>query len=122
MTVLMLGNHLEPGLHRAEYLRNHGYAVIFPESRQEAVRAVNAGGYDVVVLSYTLSAETVIELRDLIEQSCPNCPVITLTEKRWSDQRIDSDKIVLIGEGPEALQKAIKNFEANGGKRRRRVK
>ena len=122
MTVLMLGKHLELGLYRAEYLRNHGYIVIFPESRQEAVHAVNAGGYDVVVLSYTLSDGTAIELRDLIEQSCPECPIITLTEKRWFDQKIHSDRVVLVSEGPDALLEAIKSFGQKGEKDIRRLK
>lgn len=122
MTVLMLGKHLELGLYRAEYLRSHGYAVIFPESRQDAVRAVNAGGYDVVVLSYTLTDGIAIELRELIEQSCPNCPVITLTEKHWYDQKIESDKVVLVSEGPDALLEAIKSFEHSGRDGLRRIK
>jgi DNA-binding response OmpR family regulator len=122
MTVLMLGKHPELGLYRAEYLRNHGYTVIFPETRHEAVAAVNAGGYDVVVLSYTLTDGTAIELRDLIEQSCPSCPVITLTEKRWFDQKIDSDKVVLVSEGPDALLEAIKSFDRMGEKGIRRLK
>src|SRR5579884_58273 len=115
MTVLMLGKQLELGLYRAEYLRNHGYTVIFPESRQEAVAAANAGAYDIVVLSYSLSHDSAIELRELIDQSRPNCPIITLTEQRWHDGKIKSDKVVLVSEGPEGLLDAIKSFEKQDG-------
>lgn len=118
----MLGKHLELGLYRAEYLRSHGYNVIFPATRQEAVASVNAGGYDVVVLSYTLTDGTAIELRDLIEQTSPNCPVITLTEKRWFDQKIESDKVVLVSEGPDALLEAVNSFDHKGEKGLRRLK
>ena len=112
MTVLMLGKYLELGLYRAEYLRSHGYHVLFPESRPEAIAIVSGGAYDIVILSYSLSDETAIELHELIGQSCPNCPVITLTEQRWHDTKIYSDKVVLVSEGPEALLEAVKSFEA----------
>src|SRR5579885_534933 len=87
MTVLMLGRHLELGLYRAEFLRSHGYSVIFPESRQEAVALVNAGAYDLVIMSYSLSHDSAMELRELIDQSRPQCPIITLTEQRWHDTK-----------------------------------
>jgi len=117
MTVLMLGKHLELGLYRAEYLRGKGHNVIFPESMPEAVAAINAAVYDVVVLSYSLSHESAMELRELIDQSCPQCPVITLTEQPWPDQKIQSDKTVLVSEGPEALLNAIEDMEQKGLRR-----
>ena len=119
MTVLMLGRHLELGLYRAEFLRSHGYSVIFPESRQEAVALVNAGAYDLVIMSYSLSHDSAMELRELIDQSRPQCPIITLTEQRWHDTKLKSDKVVLVSEGPDALLEAIKKFERNGNGIRR---
>lgn len=117
MTVLLLGKHLELGLYRAEYLRSQGHTVIFPESKQEAVAAINTATYDAVILSYSLSHDSAIELRELIEQSCPICPVITLTEQPWPDQRIKSDKVVLVSDGPEALLNTINNLEKKGLRR-----
>jgi CheY-like chemotaxis protein len=117
MTVLMLGKHLELGLYRAEYLRSHGYTVVFPESKPQAVAAISAGKFDIAVLSYTLSHDSVMELRELIEQSCPRCPVITLTENRWHDGKIQSDKVVLVSEGPEALLEAINSLTQAGIRR-----
>jgi CheY-like chemotaxis protein len=124
MTVLMLGKYLELGLYRAEYLRSHGYHVLFPQSRAEAIAIVSGGAYDIVILSYSLSDEDAIELHELIEQTCPNCPVITLTEQRWQDTKIYSDKVVLVSEGPEALLEAVRSFESRGleAKGLRRVK
>ncbi len=118
MTVLMLGTHAELESYRAEYLRGYGYAVMFPESKQEAVRAVNTGAYDVVILSYALSHDMVMELHELIDQSHSHCPIIALTEQRRPDSKINSDKVVLVSEGPEALLRAVKDIE----QRKRRVK
>ena len=67
MTVLMLGKHLELGWYRSEFLRGHGYNVIFPESRKEAVAAVNENKFDVVLLSYSLNHKTSQELLDIVE-------------------------------------------------------
>ncbi len=120
----MLGKYLELGLYRAEYLRSQGYNVLFPESKQEAVDTVIAAAYDLVILSYSLSDVSAIELRELIDQRCPQCPVITLTEQRWHDPKIDSNKVVLVSEGPEALLKAVKSLEPSSmdDKGLRRVK
>lgn len=43
MKVLMLGQHLELGWYRSEFLRAQGYDVIFPETRKEAVAAIQEG-------------------------------------------------------------------------------
>ena len=117
MTVLMLGKLLELGMYRAEYLRSHGHNVIFPESKPEAISAITAGNYETVILSYSLSDSTAIELRDMIEQSRPQCPVITLTEQRWYDQKIQSDKVVLVSEGPQALLEAVQSVQKKGMRR-----
>ena len=120
----MLGKYLELGLYRAEYLRSHGYQVLFPESKPEAIAIVSAGAYDILILSYSLSDEDAIELRELVEQRCPQCPVIALTEQRWHDTKLHSDKVVLVSEGPEALLEAVRSFEVKTQEDRglRRVK
>ena len=58
MTILMLGQHLELGWYRSEFLRAHGYEVIFPEHRKEATKAISEAKFDVVLLSYSLSHAT----------------------------------------------------------------
>jgi hypothetical protein len=61
-------------------------------------------------------------LRELIEQRCPSCPVITLTEQPSYDQKTESDKIVLVSKGPEVLLDAIEGFEKKDGSGIQRVK
>jgi len=58
MTILMLGRHLELGYYRSEFLKSHGFGVIFPENKTAALAAIHAGGFDAVIISYTLSKET----------------------------------------------------------------
>jgi DNA-binding NtrC family response regulator len=115
MTILMLGALLELGLYRAEYLKTHGHHVIFPKSQTEAIGAIKTGQYDAVVLSYSLSDKTAVEFRELIEQACPSCPVITLTEKRWYDQKIPSERVVLVSDGPQGLLEAVESVQVKSG-------
>jgi DNA-binding NarL/FixJ family response regulator len=111
MTVLMLGRHLELGHHRAEFLRSNGIEVVFPESKRAAFAAIRAGDFDVVVLSYTLSDKTAKELVDLMDQVCPDCPIVSLTENRWHDPVLRPDRIVLATDTPQSLLEAIKSVQ-----------
>ena len=121
MRVLMLGQHLELGWYRSEFLRAQGYEVVFPENKKEAVAAVHEGKFDVVLLSYSLSHNTSQELLEIVDQTCPECPVIAITENRWEDRHLNPAHTVLVSEGPEGLLDALKKV-AHHGNGLRRVK
>jgi CheY-like chemotaxis protein len=122
MRVLMLGQHLELGWYRSEFLRGHGYSVIFPETKKDAVNAITQDAYDVILLSYSLTHKTSQELLDLVEQHCPHCPVITMTEKRWEDRHLNPAENVLVSEGPQGLLDALKRLDRSNHDGLRRVK
>jgi CheY-like chemotaxis protein len=107
MTILMLGRQLELGHYRAEFLQSYGIHVVFPESKQEADSAVRDGGYDAILLSYTLSKETIQELVSLIGQYCPDCPIIAIVQK-GNDLAFKPAETVLDTEPPKMLLEAIK--------------
>ena len=111
MTVLMLGRHLELGLYRSEFLQGHAYKVIFPKTKAQAFCAIQKGGFDVVVLSYSLSNDTAQEMVDLLEQHCPRCPIIALSDQRWDDRKIQPDHTVLASEGPDALLHTLEQIQ-----------
>jgi DNA-binding response OmpR family regulator len=112
MTVLMLGKQLELGHYRAEFLQSYGIHVIFPESKKEAIAAIGSGGFDTVILSYTLSDETARELVELVKQHCANCPLIVITKERWNDREFNPDEAVLNTDPPEELLQALRRVEA----------
>jgi len=115
----MLGQHLELGWYRREYLQSQGYEVAFPESKKAAVAAIQDGKFDVVLLSYSLSKRTSEELLELVDQRCPECPVIAISEKRWEDRYLHHRAAtVLVSEGPEGLLDALKRLEHRNGLRR----
>lgn len=106
--VLLFGKHRELALYRAEVLRHSGFRVVIPRTRQEAIDAVRHGDFDAAILSYTLSAETVEEIAEMVRQHCPTCPLITIAQERTVDRRIDPDVIVLAEDGPPALLTALR--------------
>ncbi len=106
--VLIFGRLRELALYRAEVLRNRGFSVIVPDSKSEAIAAIEQAEFDVAVLTYTLSNETVQELSELLRQRCPTCPLITITENHRIDEKVQPDRIVLANQGPEALVKALR--------------
>jgi len=110
MTILMLGRQLELGHYRAEFLQSYGIHVVFPESKQEAESAVHAGGYDAILLSYTLSKETTQDLMILIERYCPDCPIIAIVQQ-GSEPAFKPAETVLDTEPPKMLLDAIKRVQ-----------
>ncbi len=105
--VLMFGKIRELALYRAEVLRAHGFFVAIPDSKAEAVAAIRRADFDVAVLTYTLSSETVEELAELLRQHCPECRLVTISDTKYRDAKIEPDANVLADDGPKALIEAL---------------
>lgn len=106
----MFGRLRELALYRAAVLRDRGFEVATPETREEAVAAIRKGRCDIVVLTYTLSNDTVQELAELVREHCPNCPLIAISNSNRLDREIDPDEMVNANEGPAALIAALRRF------------
>lgn len=107
-TILLFGRMRELALYRAEVLKTRGFGVITPETKDDAIAAIEEGHFDVAVLSYTLSSDTVEELTELLRQKCPGCPLITISDTGNLDTRLRPERTVLAHEGPAALIKALR--------------
>lgn len=107
MTILMLGRQLELGHYRAEFLKSYGIHVVFPESKKEAISAIQSREYDAILLSYTLSKETTQELLKLIDERCPDCPIVAI-KRKWGRLQFSPAETVLDTEPPPMLLEAIK--------------
>jgi hypothetical protein len=105
--VLMFGRIRELALYRAAVLRDRGFEVSTPETREEAIAAIRRGHFDVVVLTYTLSNEIVLELGELVREYCPDCPIVVIANTRRLDREIKPDVIVRADDGPAALIDAL---------------
>jgi hypothetical protein len=105
--VLLLGKQRELALYRAEFLRERGFEVSIPSTVEAAIAEIKRGEFDVAVLSYTLSSEEVQRIADLVRQSCPDCPLVTIAATRRQDLKVDPDATVLAEEGPAGLIKVL---------------
>ncbi len=106
--VLMFGRIRELALYRAAVLRDRGFDVLTPADFDEAVGVIRRGGFDIAVLTYTLSNNTVRELAELIREYCPECPLIAISSSKRVDREINPNEIVLADEGPSALLAALR--------------
>jgi DNA-binding response OmpR family regulator len=111
VTVLLLGRELELGHYRAEYLKSQGIHTIFPETKGAAMAVIRTGGFEVIVVSYTLSDATVKELMDVVEESCPRTPIIAITKQRWEDRVVKPAETVMDTDPPQALLDAIRRVQ-----------
>ena len=117
MRVLLLGQNQELSLFRVDALEKAGFRVVHPQTKPQAVRAIEEGGFDVAILSYTLSDETVHELAELIRQRCPQCPLIAISRTGWDDSKIRPDDTILANEGPRAMLEAVERANKKGIRR-----
>ena len=112
--VLIVGKIRELALYRAEVLRAHGFAVSISHGEEEALAAIRSGGFDAVVLSYTLSSDVVEEVTELVRQHCPECRLVTISETKYKDPKINPDANVLADDGPKALLEALRQTLKRG--------
>lgn len=106
--ILLLGRIHELALYRAEVLRDRGFEVRVSTDKEQAFKLIQGADFDAVVLSYTLSTETVEELADAVREHCPECPVVVISKTPGPDRRIAPDALALADEGPKALVAALR--------------
>jgi CheY-like chemotaxis protein len=111
--VLLLGKQKELALYRAAVLRDRGFEVKAPTELNEAIAEIASGGYDVAVLSYTLSSDEVERLAELVRQSCPDCPLVTISTTGRTDRRVNPDETVLADEGPPGLIRVLQRLRTH---------
>lgn len=101
--VLIVGRLRELAIYRAEFLRQAGFRVATAVDSDEAVRVIQQGRFDAIILSYTLSIQTVRYLANATRDYCPECVIVAIAETNKIDSQLDSDAVVIADEGPTAL-------------------
>ena len=104
----MFGRIRELALYRAEVLRDRGFEVATPDSREEAIAGIRKGNFDVAILTYTLPNDIVQELAQLVREHCPECPLIAISNNTRMDREIRPDVMVNADDGPNALIAALR--------------
>jgi CheY-like chemotaxis protein len=106
--ILLLGRVQELALYRAEVLHDRGFEVRISTNPEEALKLIQRGDFDAVVLSYTLSSDTVEELADEVRERCPQCPLVVIANTKYPDRKIVPDAVALADDGPKALVAALR--------------
>jgi two-component system response regulator RegA len=105
-TVLLLNRNPEVSRLRAYALERAGFAVTRADSRQEALRLLDKK-FDALVVSYSLSTESIGEMTELFRQRNPGAAIVTIAKEKWRDMKIDVDFTVTGDEGPEAMIEGV---------------
>ena len=111
--ILLLGRIRELALYRSEYLEGKGYEVLAPANRSEALETFRHGSFDVVILTYTLPNDLVLEYAQMAREYCPSCPLIVITNADLGDRNVAPDAIVIADHGPDALLRALRTLMKN---------
>jgi DNA-binding response OmpR family regulator len=106
-SVLLLSGDLEISLLKAYVLAQAGFAVTRAESRKDALQLMREKRFDVLVISYSLSHDTMAELAGIFREQNPNAPAVGVAKGRWQDLPVEFDATVIGDEGPEGLIEAV---------------
>jgi DNA-binding NtrC family response regulator len=104
--ILLLSRDRELSLLRYSSLRQAGYSVERADSRQEALSLLR-DKFDALVISYSLSLDSLAEFTELFRSTNPNSPVIGVVKENWQDLKVKLDFAVNGDDGPEALLEAV---------------
>jgi len=106
-SVLLLSGDLEISLLKAHVLGHAGFAVTRAESRKDAIQLMRESRFDVLVISYSLSPDSMVELAGIFREQNPNAPIVGVAKERWQDLPVEFDATVTGDEGPEGLIEAV---------------
>ena len=107
--VLVVGHQQELALYRAEFLRQAGFTVLIADEVGEAIRIMQRGAFNAIVLSYTLPSADVQYLADAARDYGSDSAVVVICKTTTVDPRIEPDAIALAEDGPDGLLAALRH-------------
>jgi len=106
-TVLLLSQEREVSLLKKYVLTQAGFSVSRADSRKEAIQILEQRKFDVLVISYSLSIDALLELTQLFRAKNPNSPIVGVAKGQWQDLAVEFDATVTSDEGPEGLIEGV---------------
>jgi CheY-like chemotaxis protein len=106
--VLVVGRFRELALYRAEVLGRAGFKVSTADDVDDAIRMMQRGAFDAVVLSYTLPNDTAEYLATMARDYGNGCPIVAIADAEAVDARIAPDAVAYADEGPTGLVSALR--------------
>lgn len=105
--LLLLSADPELSLLRRHILAHAGFIVSRAISRKDALQLLEQEKFDVLVISHSMSQESILEMTGIFRVQNPNAPIVMVAKGRWQDLKIEFDSTVTGEEGPEALLEAV---------------
>lgn len=106
VSVLLLSADRELSLLRYHSLQHGGFTVARADSLQDAV-ALLRSRYDALVISYSLSTDSIAQFTSLFRETSPGAPIVCVVKGKWHDLKIPVDFTVNGDDGPEALLETL---------------
>src|SRR5438309_9210914 len=103
MNILLLGQETNFRPPLVEALKQAGHEWQFPATRENAVALIQQHTFDCVVLAYSLASEMIEEFVELLNQVCPACPIIAMSEQDDMDWKLQPTMIIRADQDSEAL-------------------
>src|SRR5438270_2437798 len=103
MNILLLGQETNFRPPLVEALKQAGHEWQFPATRENAVALIQQHTFDCVVLSYSLASEMIEEFVELLNQVCPACPIVAMSEQDDMDWKLQPAMIIRADQDLEAL-------------------
>lgn len=105
-SILLLSGDRELSLLRYFTLQQGGFSAARADSRSEALTLLERK-FDALVVSYSLSIESINEFTELFRKVNPASPVICVVKGNWQDLKVQADFTVNGDDGPEALLETL---------------
>jgi DNA-binding NtrC family response regulator len=94
MNILLLGQETNFPPLLVEAMKQAGHGWQLPATRENAVALIQQHSFDCVVLSYSLASDMIEEFIELLNQFCPACPIIAMSEQDGMDWKLQPTMIL----------------------------
>ncbi len=106
--MLIVGNDTDLRLWRARLLSQSGFDVIVPTNKNAALAAIRAGNLDAILLCYSLSNSTVLQLAEEFRQHNNGGCIVAMMTGAYADARVQADVTLPATASPDQLVESIR--------------
>ena len=103
MKMLLLGQETNFSPLLLEALKQAGHGLQVSATGENAFALIQQHSFDCVVVSYSLASDMIEEFIELLNQVCPACPIIAISEQDGMDWKLQPTMIVRANRDLESL-------------------
>ncbi len=84
--------------------------MILPTGKKDAIEVLKKKKFDAVIISYSISTASAVEMTELFKENNPSSPIIAITKGEWADLKAEADASVNADDGPDVLIDTIRSW------------